>query len=712
MSGRQHAVACLLVGLVLWGPRVEASTGRAPVDQMQVYRKGLPNLSILSLAQDPQGYLWIGTAEGLVRFDGVRFRVFDRATTPELRSNAVSALAVDSRGTLWIGTLRGLSRYAEGRFSLLGADHDLAPDRIRQLAVDCEGQLWVLVGNRLVRYDGPGFVAYTEEEHGLPAKVDGLLVDRAGGLWLTSSQGLGRLEGDRFVAVPTDGIQLDSWSQLVEDASGRLWLNAEGDLWIYEDGRFQPTHLLADLLAPPAESLLAGTDGSLWLGTMRGLIRVHGGRAELFTSADSLPSDWISSLFEDRDKALWIGATTGGLARWPAASSEKPSPRILSVVVEEAIADEQPRRLGSPLVLPPGTRRVEIHYTAIRFDRPEDVGFRYRLEGNDESWVDVGGRLATYTNLAPGPYRFFVEAYDRKAGRRARPPPGATLDLELRPALHQTWWFYTSLLVLGVVLFRGFHRIRIYPLQRRGRRLLELKKELEVKNAELLGRKAELRRLTFVISHDLRNPLFTIQGFLGLLDLDLSRQDALRTFGDLAHIRFALTRMEELLEELRVFTDLGSSHFALDEIVNLDTLVRSALHRHRDQVERRGVKVYVGKLGVVRGHREHLANLLRALLDNAFKFLDRVEQPRIEVSARRDSSQVTCSIRDNGIGIDPRYHEKVFQLFDQLIPETEGHGVGLAMAQRIVELHGGQIRIESSALGEGSTFAFSLPLHP
>jgi signal transduction histidine kinase len=389
------------------------------------------------------------------------------------------------------------------------------------------------------------------------------------------------------------------------------------------------------------------------------------------------------------------------------------TPTVLTptAFAEEVTVDERPRRLESPLILPPGTRRLEIRYTAVRFDRPEELVFRYRLEGNDESWIEAGdGRLATYTNLAPGDYRFFVEAKERGgAWEHAGKPKGTPLRVTQRPAFHQTGVFVAGVTLFGLVFLRGLHYLSIRPLKRRRRRLLRLKAELEARNVELLDRKTELRRLTSVISHDLRNPLFTIQGFLGLLHRDVGRRDFLGVLGDLARIRFALTRMEELLGELQVFTQLGPSPAGLKEVANLDALLRGAIHRHQDRIRRLGVEMRVGKLGKARGDRAQIAKLMQILLDNALKFLGATDAPRIELFARRAAGQVICSIRDNGIGIDPRYHEKVFQLFDQLIPEAAGHGVGLAMAQRIVELHGGRIWIESSAPGKGSTFSFALP---
>jgi signal transduction histidine kinase len=113
-------------------------------------------------------------------------------------------------------------------------------------------------------------------------------------------------------------------------------------------------------------------------------------------------------------------------------------------------------------------------------------------------------------------------------------------------------------------------------------------------------------------------------------------------------------------------------------------------------------------LPVVMADRARLLEVMQNLIDNAARFSARRDEPLIEVGRRRDGDQEVIFVRDNGIGVDPRYHERVFGLFDKLDADGEGTGVGLALARRIVELHGGRIWVESEGEGHGATFCFTL----
>jgi len=145
------------------------------------------------------------------------------------------------------------------------------------------------------------------------------------------------------------------------------------------------------------------------------------------------------------------------------------------------------------------------------------------------------------------------------------------------------------------------------------------------------------------------------------------------------------------------------------EDVSLEELARETLELVGAQVKENGVHVEISPdLPVVFGDRVRLREVLQNLIDNAVKYMGDQSQPRVEIGSRRDANQTICYVRDNGIGIEPRYHEKVFGLFDQLDQKAEGTGIGLALAKRIVEVHGGRIWVESEGSGHGSTFCFTI----
>jgi signal transduction histidine kinase len=144
--------------------------------------------------------------------------------------------------------------------------------------------------------------------------------------------------------------------------------------------------------------------------------------------------------------------------------------------------------------------------------------------------------------------------------------------------------------------------------------------------------------------------------------------------------------------------------------VSLSELAQEAVTLVSGQITARGVQVHIASdLPVVVGDRPRLLEVLPNLLDNAVKFVGPQPQPCIHFGVRRDAEETVCYVRDNGIGIEPRYHEKVFGLFERLDSTSDGTGIGLTLVKRIIEVHGGRMWVESAGEGHGSNFCFTLP---
>jgi signal transduction histidine kinase len=237
------------------------------------------------------------------------------------------------------------------------------------------------------------------------------------------------------------------------------------------------------------------------------------------------------------------------------------------------------------------------------------------------------------------------------------------------------------------------------------RRLAEANRELEKRNQEL-------ERFTYVVSHDLKSPLVTIRGFLSYLERDARQGDLDRLEADAGRIRAATDRMGQLLDDLLELSRTGRIDRAHVD-VPFEEVVRDACAATEGRLSARGVRVEVeGPLPVVSGDRPRLAELLQNLLENAAKFMGDRADPEVRIGVREAGGgpgQVALYVRDNGIGIDPAHHARVFELFHRLDPRVEGTGLGLALARRIVEGHGGRIWVESAGAGRGTTFCFTLP---
>lgn len=224
--------------------------------------------------------------------------------------------------------------------------------------------------------------------------------------------------------------------------------------------------------------------------------------------------------------------------------------------------------------------------------------------------------------------------------------------------------------------------------------------------AELAERGAALERFTYSVAHDLRAPVFTIEGFVGLVeqDLDHGRNDRART--DLRTIRSAANKMRRNLDELLRLLQAGRQSYQKVE-VELGEAAADAVQALAEKIDGAEVEIEPD-LPSVPADPLRLGEVLRNLLDNALTHMGRPEGARIEIGARLDGEETVVYVRDNGVGIDPRYHERIFELFERLDASSPSTGLGLTLVRRIVERHGGRVWVESEGLGRGATFCFTL----
>jgi signal transduction histidine kinase len=234
-------------------------------------------------------------------------------------------------------------------------------------------------------------------------------------------------------------------------------------------------------------------------------------------------------------------------------------------------------------------------------------------------------------------------------------------------------------------------------------------KERERLIGELAAKNAELERFTYTVSHDLKSPLITIKGFLGYLERDMVSGNVERLRKDTERIHGAVAKMSRLLDELLELSRIGRIANPPQD-VPLASLVASAMDTLASRIAERGITVDVPKdLPVLYGDIARLREVVENLLDNAVKFMGDQPYPRVEILIRDDAEKDIVCVKDNGLGIDPRYQVRIFELFERLEQDVEGTGIGLAIVKRIVEVHGGSVWVESEGVGRGSFFCFALP---
>ncbi len=453
--------------------------------------QGLSDDYVRALAESRDGSLWIGTSRGLNRWRGGKLEASFTAADG-LPSDSVLSLLEDRDGSLLVGSYTaGLLRLRDGR---LVAHYDNAhgmpgSNQVRALAQQADGTVWIGTTRGLVRMRNGKFRHYGVAE-GLPREfIISLHLARDGSLWVGTANGAAHIVDDRVQVVDMRGMNgAQDVFDFHEDADGTLWLATDRGLLRYRNGALQVLGLPQGL---PIDTLFAVVDdgvGSLWLTSNRGVMRLSRAEAEAvlggrkakveldrFGEADGLASNQCNggsgpAALRDRNGRIWV-ATAGGAAVVEPRSLHAYKRQLPPVVIEQVLANDARVPLQPTLKLPAGTRKLEFHYASLSFQTPRFVRYRYRLEGVDRDWIERGNqRVAQYTNLGPGRYRFAVNASAPGLGH-GWSIDTTTVDIEIEPRLWQQPWFLPLIILLGGLLVVGVYRWRLGHLRNRAAHL-------------------------------------------------------------------------------------------------------------------------------------------------------------------------------------------------------------------------------------------------
>lgn len=457
---------------------------------------------VQSVCEDDAGGLWIGfnaigeEAFGVARWDtsaaaqaastwgdtgrnfesnpGGAFQRFGPAQG--LVNSSVWSVCVDAQQTLWAGTVAGLFFCRDGRFERPRGG--VWPLEVFAMHRDRQGNLWAGTRRGLLRWDGVRWREVASRDGPLVAEVRAITDDREGNLWIgTRGSGLLRLRDDQVTAwrQADGGLPSDDIASLHADADGVLWVGTRGGgLGRLAQGRWTRYTTAQGLVSNYLGYLLEDARGYLWIGSNAGLLRVRkallndvaeGRSASLavraYGRADGLPTRECTAgsqpaAWQSRDGRLWFATIKGLVSVDPARLRLNTNPP--PVVIEAVFIDGQAQgtaTLRSPLpaviTVPARRERLEIRYTSLNLAAPELARFRYRLDGLETDWTEAGnGRVARYSKLPPGDYRFEVTACNEDGVWN---PFGQSVAITVLPPFWRTWWFLSlaGALVLGLV---------------------------------------------------------------------------------------------------------------------------------------------------------------------------------------------------------------------------------------------------------------------
>ena len=654
--------------------------------------KNINHNVVRALYENPKGQLWVGTDAGLNLLDHKRNIIAtyqnDPTTPNSLSDSKIRCIYEDKNNILWIGTnAGGLNRFdpKTGNFSH-PFKHLTYYNCIRSIYPDTSGMLW-LTGPGLIKYD-PVQDTYTEfradpnNPHTLRTNSTYDVAPASdGGLWVCSYDGLSHFNQttQQFTHYTThDGLASNVIYDIVIDKEGDIWVSTDRGIsrikvsWANNTRHIQVRNFdtkngVAGTEFNSGAGYLA-TDGTVFFGGMGGL--------NILT-----PS---TLQYENTHRPPIVFTTC-------------------EVYTEQKAIDNPPQYIPgisetTTLNLPHNTTHVSIGFAALDYTSPEKNTYAYWLEGLKPVWVNIKQQRHLNLSLAPGRYKLHVKGANNTGLWNEQ---GRTLNIVVETPYWMTTWFrFGALFTILGLLFLG-HRLRMQRIRAQSTKLDKLVQELEAKNTEL-------ERFTYTVSHDLKTPLVTIEGFLGMIEKDVHTGQLERVPKDAEFIRHAVLNMRELLDDLLEISRVGRV-FNTPEKVQLSVLAQEAAALVQGRFSNKNITISIDKnLPTIIGDKRQLIEVFQNLLDNAAKFSTIYPNAHVEIGQRHQHNETVIFVKDNGIGIEPRYHNKVFDLFERLDTHIEGTGIGLALVKRIITFHNGRIWIESKGKGTGSTFCFTL----
>jgi len=709
---------------------------------------GLSHHLALSIHRDSNDIVWVGTnGNGISFFENGTFKTFGPMESNRIRSalegSQIWSTLTDSNGNLWFGQWgAGLSRVKDHQIQHFTKDDGLAGNVVLALYEDSKQNLWI-GGDGLTVYKNGRFKSFHNSKDFKGDFVISLLEDSRGVLWVgTKTNGLNRLENGRFTNYSTrNGLSHNAVRSLYEDDSGSLWIGTYGGgLNRFKNGTFVAVTTEHGLYDNVVSCILEDHLGIFWMSCNRGVYKVKkqelndfaDGKIQAVTctyynKADGMKTAECNGGFQPAgckttDGKLWFPTIQGVVVFSPhqVTINQKPPPVIVEkMMVDGNEIDPHPKKEISP-----GVKGFEFHYTGLSFPVPERVRFRFKLEGLEDKWREVGTRrVAYYNQIPPGHYTFRVTACNNDGVWNET---GAAVSFYLKPYFFQTGWFYGLCALVAVLLVFTVYRLRVRQLKAREK---ELSLMVEARTRQLAEQAEKLKEMDRVksrffanISHEFRTPLTLIMGPLEQMLSNHQEQNRQET------IRMALHNSQRLLALINQLLDLSKLDSGKMQLhaskQNIIPFLKGVVGSFQSLVEQKKLDLTFHATEddiTLYYDAEKMEKVIGNIIANAVKFT--LAGGKITVTAaahttkkKNDASgHLEITVYDTGVGIPedqlPYVFDRFYQADGSLSGEhkNKGTGIGLALAKELVTLHHGDIHVASRE-GQGTEITIRLPL--
>lgn len=635
---------------------------------------GLTDSSLFFVFEDNEKNLWLG-ADNLYKFRDGKFE----NVSQNFAVNFISAFQ-SKDGTLWFGNReKGLLTFKNGKFNEFGKENDIKSNNVFE---DSRGSFFFPTKEFLtIIKDG------NRENIAFPnGGVQKIMEDREGGIWFGMVSGLSRFQTGVFTNYSiSDGLSNENVRDIYQDKDGVIWIGTYGGgLNRFKNGKFFPITTREGMNEDIISRILVDDKDNFWMLGNRGVSVIS--RSALNDLADgkiktiacasygvsdgmlnsegnggNSPAGWLAS-----NGKLWFPSIKGVIMVDPKFSDLPPPP----VYIEEVLLDGKQVESSVNIEIEPDVKNLEIHYTGLNFTKPEQVKFKYKLEGFDQDWIEVGTRRAAYyTQIPAGKYRFLVTASTTNGVWNEN---FATKDLVvLSFPIWQKWWFISAVSVIVIICIVLFYRLRLL-------RLAKIRQQQQTFSRQLLeSQESDRKRIAAELHDGLGQHLIIIKNWASL-GLNVTEKDApvREQLNEISSTALqALNEVREIIYDLRPhqIETIGLSKtitFMLEQVstssgINFKTKI--------DNID----KIFVPEDEVI------FYRILQECVSNIIKHSN---AKNAEVLINNDESSITLKISDDGKGFSANEGDS----------NKVQSGFGLKGIEERVKMLNGKLEIQSA----------------